>query len=323
MPRAVVRALLACGATFVAALPEQALIPEQVSCSTGCMAAASWETRVQLAITAAQSRSVRNRKNVRDPRKRESAHRTTCRGLQCVFLDHGGRFVIPRLAAELNYTGASAEVGVYAGEFSREIMNMWPQGRRHLLVDPYLHYTEHCLSKMENRGTTGENGKQRRNSSVQISWKPDKQCFVSQQAFDRLYNRTALWIGRKHRARGMMQRNMSVAAAVQLPHRSLDFVYLDARHDYEGVLEDLQAWWPRLCEGGLFAGHDFQSAFAVALAVPDWMRSMAAHTAGAPQAKLYVTADHPSSWFMFKPPRLCAEKSARSDFRDPQTFDIL
>jgi len=37
----------------------------------------------------------------------------------------------------------------------------------------------------------------------------------------------------------------------------LDYVYVDARHDYAGVKEDLEAWWPKLRKGGLLAGHDF------------------------------------------------------------------
>lgn len=36
---------------------------------------------------------------------------------------------------------------------------------------------------------------------------------------------------------------------------TFDFIYVDARHDRLGVLEDLQAWWPKLRRGGLMAGH--------------------------------------------------------------------
>ena len=39
--------------------------------------------------------------------------------------------------------------------------------------------------------------------------------------------------------------------------QSLDFVYIDARHDYDGCLEDIVAWYPKLKKGGLIAGHDF------------------------------------------------------------------
>eukprot|EP00927_Polykrikos_kofoidii_P063417 TRINITY_DN58221_c0_g1_i1.p1 TRINITY_DN58221_c0_g1~~TRINITY_DN58221_c0_g1_i1.p1 ORF type:complete len:406 (-),score=69.25 TRINITY_DN58221_c0_g1_i1:112-1329(-) len=49
----------------------------------------------------------------------------------------------------------------------------------------------------------------------------------------------------------------SVAAAKQIPNKSLDFVYLDARHDFAGVVADVNAWWPKVRVGGIFAGHDF------------------------------------------------------------------
>ena len=39
---------------------------------------------------------------------------------------------------------------------------------------------------------------------------------------------------------------------------SLDFVYIDANHTYESVKEDLRAWFPKVREGGLMEGHDYQ-----------------------------------------------------------------
>jgi GR25 family glycosyltransferase involved in LPS biosynthesis len=49
----------------------------------------------------------------------------------------------------------------------------------------------------------------------------------------------------------------SLAAAAQFDDGSLDFVFLDARHTFEDVRQDLAAWWPKLRPGGLFAGHDY------------------------------------------------------------------
>lgn len=59
-----------------------------------------------------------------------------------------------------------------------------------------------------------------------------------------------------------IHRNYSVEVAQQFLQKSFnqplfDFIYLDARHDYDGIREDLEAWWPLLKPGGLFAGHDF------------------------------------------------------------------
>ena len=52
-------------------------------------------------------------------------------------------------------------------------------------------------------------------------------------------------------------RMYSVEAARWFEPESLDFVYVDARHDYCGVTEDLVAYWPLLRSGGLMAGHDY------------------------------------------------------------------
>lgn len=37
----------------------------------------------------------------------------------------------------------------------------------------------------------------------------------------------------------------------------LDFVYLDARHDYRSVLADIQRWALKVKPGGIIAGHDY------------------------------------------------------------------
>ncbi|CAJ1337363.1 unnamed protein product, partial [Effrenium voratum] len=49
----------------------------------------------------------------------------------------------------------------------------------------------------------------------------------------------------------------SSQAAAQMADGELDFVYLDARHDFAGVVADIHAWWPKVRLGGIFAGHDF------------------------------------------------------------------
>ena len=43
----------------------------------------------------------------------------------------------------------------------------------------------------------------------------------------------------------------------------VDFVYVDARHDYCGCKEDIELYWPLLKPGGVMAGHDFSEASEV------------------------------------------------------------
>jgi Methyltransferase domain len=38
---------------------------------------------------------------------------------------------------------------------------------------------------------------------------------------------------------------------------SLDFVFIDADHEYESVVKDITAWLPKVKSGGVLAGHDY------------------------------------------------------------------
>lgn len=52
-------------------------------------------------------------------------------------------------------------------------------------------------------------------------------------------------------------RNFSYEASLSFHDEYFDFIYIDAAHDYDSVVEDLNAWWPKLKKGGLFSGHDY------------------------------------------------------------------
>mmetsp|Transcript_30064 Transcript_30064/g.57742 ORF Transcript_30064/g.57742 Transcript_30064/m.57742 type:complete len:327 (-) Transcript_30064:515-1495(-) len=55
-------------------------------------------------------------------------------------------------------------------------------------------------------------------------------------------------------------RNTTLEAAAMIEDGTVDFVYVDARHDYASVMQDLEAWWPKLRRGGILAGHDYVTA---------------------------------------------------------------
>lgn len=57
--------------------------------------------------------------------------------------------------------------------------------------------------------------------------------------------------------RSVMIKDYTVPAAAKFHDESLGFIYFDANHSYEGVLADLKAWYPKLKQGGIIAGHDF------------------------------------------------------------------
>lgn len=47
------------------------------------------------------------------------------------------------------------------------------------------------------------------------------------------------------------------AVAAQRAVGNCDFVYIDADHSYNGVLQDLTLWTPKVRDGGIIAGHDY------------------------------------------------------------------
>jgi predicted O-methyltransferase YrrM len=52
-------------------------------------------------------------------------------------------------------------------------------------------------------------------------------------------------------------RDYSVNAVKQFADHSLDFVFIDASHDYENVKLDLNIWYPKIKKDGVLAGHDY------------------------------------------------------------------
>jgi len=58
-------------------------------------------------------------------------------------------------------------------------------------------------------------------------------------------------------SKAVFLQGLSVEMARLVEDLSVGFVYLDACHDHDSVLEDLRAWTPKLVVGGVMAGHDY------------------------------------------------------------------
>jgi len=59
------------------------------------------------------------------------------------------------------------------------------------------------------------------------------------------------------RTRVSFIRMASLDAAKIFQNDFFDFIYIDADHSYTMIRQDLEAWWPKLKSGGVFAGHDY------------------------------------------------------------------
>jgi hypothetical protein len=74
--------------------------------------------------------------------------------------------------------------------------------------------------------------------------------------------------------RTIILRDPSIEAARQILDGTLDFVFIDADHSYEGCKADIEAWLPKLKAGGLLSGHDYDNPeydFGVTRAVDEFI----------------------------------------------------
>lgn len=54
-------------------------------------------------------------------------------------------------------------------------------------------------------------------------------------------------------------RSFSDKAASIFPDEYFSFIFVDAGHEYDHVIKDLNAWFPKLKQNGVIAGHDFDT----------------------------------------------------------------
>lgn len=112
--------------------------------------------------------------------------------------------------------------------------------------------------------------------------------------------------------RSILIKDSSVNAARSIAPCSLDFVYIDADHDFGHCLEDMLAWFPKVRHGGIVAGHDYLNWTKVQGAGCDFGVKAAVDEFCAKNGyKLHVTTDdfwqgdpYPTWWFVKEIPRV-------------------
>lgn len=62
-------------------------------------------------------------------------------------------------------------------------------------------------------------------------------------------------------ARIKVMRHWSSEAAAQFGDRSIDLVVIDAAHDFDNVMLDLCAWYPKIKPNGVMAGDDYEPVY--------------------------------------------------------------
>jgi predicted O-methyltransferase YrrM len=73
-------------------------------------------------------------------------------------------------------------------------------------------------------------------------------------------------------------RKPSLEAVKLYDDESLDFVFIDAAHDYENVLKDIQAWYHKVKPiTGVISGHDYSWGPEVKKAVHDFFDPLGMH----------------------------------------------
>ncbi len=71
------------------------------------------------------------------------------------------------------------------------------------------------------------------------------------------YNQLVEFCNRpEHLNRAHIIKDYTTEAANQFLDESLDFVFIDADHGYEGCLRDIKSWAPKIKPGGYVMGHD-------------------------------------------------------------------
>lgn len=145
----------------------------------------------------------------------------------------------PALLSCLGLHSEAVEVGVQAGVHAHAFLDGWG-GKRLRLVDTWRSPGDALSSQ----------GRQMFYVDIANVNGPDAGKQHKAQCEARLSDELAS-------GRAELVNLDSIAAASGIADGELDFVYLDARHDFAGVVADVRAWWPKVKVGGIFAGHDF------------------------------------------------------------------
>lgn len=137
-----------------------------------------------------------------------------------------GRSGLAQLFAELGYLNG-AEIGVDRGLFSEVLCRANPNLKLYS-IDPW--------------STSAFEDPRNSSSAMQKQYEDHYQSALRRLSS---YNCEVI-------------RNKSLSALKKFPDNSLDFVYIDANHNFVNIAEDLYRWATKVRPGGIISGHDYQ-----------------------------------------------------------------
>lgn len=136
------------------------------------------------------------------------------------------------IGAFLNSLGLTvgAELGVQQAIFANTTLHAWTKCKKYYLIDIWDEQDSNYLDS----------------ANVKREW---------QEHFYEISKATLS--SYKYRTDLAFLRKFTSEAVHDIEDGSLDFVYIDARHDYCSVSEDIKLYWDKLRDGGILSGHDY------------------------------------------------------------------
>jgi predicted O-methyltransferase YrrM len=166
------------------------------------------------------------------------------------------REVLIQLFGDLGFK-TGAEVGVERGIFSKYMIDTIP-GLKLYCIDPWAPYAK--------QGQARE---------------------------DRFYSQT---MSRLNGTNAQVIRKTSLEGSKDIKDGSLDFVYIDALHEFDPVMMDIILWVPKVRSGGIVSGHDFAHFHNMGV-----IQAVRAYTEAHSIVPWYITTGEITpSWFWVK-----------------------
>ena len=174
------------------------------------------------------------------------------------------KFELVELFNKYGFT-IGAEVGVRQGHFARWNLDNWPGCKEYVLIDTWNgsavdHHTNHSFRSVHGVHS-GYSTNLRTNPTTDTREIIDETRPYFDIAMDNLA---------EHKHKLTICRDSSEVCSDIFPKEYFDFVYIDARRDRRGVIDDLKFFWPKLKNGGIVAGHDFVTVAEAGPGAKSW-----------------------------------------------------